>query len=692
MDSDSTLVNNSSAPSSGSCTFVVGQVIDNKFEILEILGCGGMGAVYRAKHLLLNIEVALKTLDAERLGDATSSRRFRTEAKAAFSLKHPNVVKVHDFGALETGQPYLVMELVKGRSLQSLIKERGRLALPQIASIFAQICSGLAHAHYQQIIHRDIKPANIMLVDDTPLSEEGSVKILDFGIAKIVGSACGEMQTLTQTGEIFGSPFYMSPEQCSGAAIDQRSDVYSLGCVLFEALTGTPPFAGSNALRTMMLHVNNSAPPLREAALGAEFPLPLEHVVSKMLAKEPSARYADMSLVARDIFVACGACEQEFKISNVQTSPANQNMQFSAKEKISLTYVQLGLTIAATVFISVLGTLMLDKYTGKSESVSAKNSRHERTAAAEQPVSGLGAPTIDDATAIRDKFTEAKVIFSRVAQIKAVPNQSRTRQTIVFPQIAMGDLTFFDHAQSRKLKAKGPVDLPLGAVWLNVEVDLFPQLLSNADIFSKLDPSFVKVFSFVGPDLETSAISQTPELLALNNQMITDMLKIMTNWPFLDNVIIANQEISSTMMDHVDKMAALERFGFNEVTFRPDSLRGHSTFRRIKELVVQNIDPKEVFSAAAGSDSIQIVVIDCNVTAADIATIGSCKHLRTVTFARASVPDDIARAVDRLSQVQEITTRHCALSKKSLDYLSRHWEAVPLSADEVGKYFRLHRR
>src|SRR5262249_45675712 len=155
---------------------------------------------------------------------------------------------------LEDDQPYLVMDFVNGITLSEKLKRDGPMSARTATRVFAQVCFGLSYAHDQGIVHRDIKPSNIMLVDGATLGAEGSVKIVDFGLAKLTASDDGEIQALTRTGEIFGSPLYMSPEQCTSGVVDHRSDIYSLGCVLFEALTGAPPHMGQTALTTMMKH------------------------------------------------------------------------------------------------------------------------------------------------------------------------------------------------------------------------------------------------------------------------------------------------------------------------------------------------------------------------------------------------------------------------------------------------------
>ncbi|HEY9784545.1 MAG TPA: serine/threonine-protein kinase [Candidatus Obscuribacterales bacterium] len=231
----------------------IGSIVLEKYRVLELLGSGGVGSVYRIQHVLMGGELALKCLNKRQPDDATW-RRFQNEARAANKLDHQNFIKVHDFGLLPSGRPYIVMDLVRGVTLADEIKGRGVLSVPRAIKIFLQVVFALSYAHENGIIHRDIKPSNIMLLTADDGSQTDSVKVVDLGIAKLTGQDEFSQQTLTKTGEIFGSPLYMSPEQCMGIAVDHRSDLYSLGCVLYEALTGAPPFIGDNALTTMMRH------------------------------------------------------------------------------------------------------------------------------------------------------------------------------------------------------------------------------------------------------------------------------------------------------------------------------------------------------------------------------------------------------------------------------------------------------
>ncbi len=272
-------------------------LVAGRYEILHLLGKGGMGFVYLVRDRLSGSKYAMKTVSAENVTERVI-QRFEIEAKATSLIKHANVVQFRDFGLINGSQPFFVMDYCEGETLSEMIKSEGSLAYNRVLEIFIPICGALAHAHGQSIVHRDLKPSNIMIkiLSDGQLQ----VKILDFGIAKVLVDET-LFNSATKTGELFGSPYYMSPEQCVGSHIDQRSDIYSLGCVMFEALTGNPPFMADNPLTTMMKHQAETPTSLKEATLGREFPEDLEHVVARLLAKNPNSRYQNLDQVEHDL-------------------------------------------------------------------------------------------------------------------------------------------------------------------------------------------------------------------------------------------------------------------------------------------------------------------------------------------------------------------------------------------------------
>ncbi|MFN8657162.1 MAG: protein kinase [Candidatus Obscuribacterales bacterium] len=274
----------------------VAKLLGERYEVIALIGQGGMGSVYKVRDVQLDKLFAVKVLNAHLVEDQAAYKRFEQEAKAASELTHANVVALYQFSRSETGAPFIVMDYLDGQDLSTVIKSEGYLDVPRALDIGIQAAEALAHAHMKGIVHRDIKPSNIFLLK-TPGGMD-YVKLVDFGIAKVAGNEQAG-QHLTQTGEVFGSPLYMSPEQCLGNKLDARSDIYSLGCVLHEALTGKPPFAGQNPIKTILSHINDA--PIAVSKAGSQANEDLEKIVLRCLEKEPANRYQSADDLAFDL-------------------------------------------------------------------------------------------------------------------------------------------------------------------------------------------------------------------------------------------------------------------------------------------------------------------------------------------------------------------------------------------------------
>ena len=261
-----------------------------RYEIVAELGKGAMGVVYRANDPMLNRAVAIKTInmaEAENEGVAEYEARFYQEAKAAGGLNHPNIVIIYDIGR-SGNLVYMAMEYVEGKELRELLTEGQSLPVVQAVDIAAQVADGLAYAHQHHVIHRDIKPANILITSD------GRAKIADFGIARMRSA-----ETRTQTGVIMGSPKYISPEQVVGKRADHRSDIFSLGVILYQCLTGTTPFNG-DGLSALMYQITNYDPPA-PSTMNSQVPVMLDYIMAKVLNKAPESRYQSGSDFANDL-------------------------------------------------------------------------------------------------------------------------------------------------------------------------------------------------------------------------------------------------------------------------------------------------------------------------------------------------------------------------------------------------------
>lgn len=265
---------------------MLGTVIDRRYEVVAPLGEGGMGTVYKVRHITLDRHFALKVLRGELASDAQLAARFVQEARATAAIKHPSVVAITDFGALADGAPYFVMELLQGETLATRLRLRGPLAPFEASLVGRAIADGLEASHAAGVIHRDLKPENVFLVGRSlGRAPEADIRIVDFGAAKIVGKT----NKLTRPGVVFGTPYYMAPEQASGERVDARTDVYALGVVLYEMVTGTVPFSADTYMGVLTKHLFEvpQSPALRTRMDLGE----LEPIIMRTLAKEPAKRF-----------------------------------------------------------------------------------------------------------------------------------------------------------------------------------------------------------------------------------------------------------------------------------------------------------------------------------------------------------------------------------------------------------------
>lgn len=333
---------------------MIGQVLEGRYRVESRLGEGGMGVVYLATHVALGRKLALKVLRSDMARDVGVVQRFMQEARAASSIGHPNIVDIHDFGRLPDGSVYFAMEYLDGESLSALIERKGPFSFEEALRTVQPIASALGAAHALGIVHRDLKPDNVFLARRP--DGQTTVKVLDFGVAKVGGAA----SKMTRTGVVFGTPHYMSPEQAGGQSVDARTDIYALGVIMYEMVTGQVPFDADTFMGILTRHMFE--PPPRPTALesgGATSVL--EPVVMRCLAKRPEDRFQSMDelLQALEVLRAGGTVEYEAKPSpaesDVQPAPTRSTTIYQLPRDRAPLLIAIGVGVLLLSAVAVVG-------------------------------------------------------------------------------------------------------------------------------------------------------------------------------------------------------------------------------------------------------------------------------------------------------------------------------------------------
>jgi serine/threonine protein kinase len=291
-DEDAQVVNE--APRDSQTAPALDIELTDNFEVLELIGRGGTGQVYKVRDKQLDQILAVKVLKKDLIVDNQTVKRFNHEAEAAANLSHANVVSVYGHGETKDGSPYITMNYIEGESLATILKRDHSIPWQRVVDMMIQLCEGLEHAHEQGLIHRDLKPSNVII------STRGGIEfahLVDFGIAKVITTRGDTLNTLTVSGEFLGTPMYMSPEQCLGQNVDHRTDVYALGCMMYEALNGSAPFAGASSVEVIAKKMSEESPILKAPGI----PPNLTLIVSCCMARHSQDRYADVKALRQDL-------------------------------------------------------------------------------------------------------------------------------------------------------------------------------------------------------------------------------------------------------------------------------------------------------------------------------------------------------------------------------------------------------
>jgi serine/threonine protein kinase len=633
-------------------TFSPGDVVDNTYQLTSLLGTGGMGIVFSCHHLVLGKDYAIKILSGEQLSKEYWNR-FRAEAQTLAKLNHPGIVGIHNMG-VDGGQfPYYVMDLLAGEALDLLIKREGPLSLEVALAVFIQVADALGAAHQQGIIHRDIKPSNLMLLKDAH-KHTTKVKIVDFGIARLTKKGLAA-QSQTKTGMIVGTPFYMSPEQCQGEKVDERSDIYSLGCTFFEALTGAKPFVGENAFHTYMMHQTKQAPRLASLAPAVVFPEAMELAMAKMLAKDLSERYqttdqlkhdlerikAGKSVRAHGPSTMISAEEPQAIIESVQQKRHAQDLerqkQNDADNPSHSNWPKIGI-ITVTIIALVGGVCTLFYFPQAPPKISEAQQRPD--IAWERPVQLVDGEALVE-SGVGSNSTSGKLLQRKFDAYMADPNCQKTpfkrlgkRPGFQFPEDFY--LLVIKIDDSTPIMASAFISLPQKDA--RVCVYFFASAANRPGILSKFGPA-----DLTGLEL----VTRKPQ----------EVLGIVRRWSRLDHLSFFNSLIrvpggmeeaeeestlTNEVLPQIDKLKDLRSLGLCGPQLTGEAILKMSLITNLDTLKLKRVSNiLGLLNALRTKDNIkELWLIDEQTTNDQLLILSQMKHLETLGILRSKLTSD----------------------------------------------------
>ena len=687
--------------------FEPGAVIGQTYKVLAHLGSGGMGTVYAVEHVLMHKELALKLLTTPDISP-TSWQRFRQEATALARFPHANIVQITDMGIEAERFPYYVMELLSGQSLRDKLKARGRLKTIETIDIFIQLAEALAFVHDGGIIHRDIKPDNIML-ETSGSQNQILVKLVDFGISKIVTD---DGYSLTSTGEIFGSPIYMSPEQCRGEKLDQRSDIYSLGCAFFECLCGTPPLVGRNATATMSLKQTETAPRLSQSVSLITFPRALEDLVASMLAREAEGRPRSLHMVSRqlrDIRDGLALTQQNVgpdkgegeqgrtgnivPIEDETTRTRLKNRNKSLQKTLLISALAAAVLVSLAVWIiftlgapkptvkarlneaplpsSAAGVdSAVNSNSGNSTNSSDIGTTSNNTATTERSLSALAAgnaPFLSDG-APPDNHPDLNELakIKVLSEMKELPDGSR-KYVFHFPKdFSIGRLGVWGpRCPDGKLDAKGEQEYP---PWAKVLFQPYDFFTADPQNFDKFGPETLDELDFTR-----------------RQNVNTKTLETASRITSIKTLKLSQTGIDASSLAMLDKFKKLQKLEILSDRITDNDLALCPALPMLKKLTVHRATKlsKTLDELSKSYELQELDITDCKLFAGDLEKIAKMKFLRVLVLKGTSITDKDLSLFADLPELTRLDLTECKVKAQSMSIIKKYKKLRFLRVDEM---------
>jgi serine/threonine protein kinase len=635
-----------------------GDIVGGAYILKSLLGQGGMGYVFLAEHNIIKKDYALKIIRPDKMDDF-SWQRFEIEGRAIAKLDHPNIVKIYNMGIDQGNCPFYVMELLGGRALSDYIDHDDGLTFAQCLDIFRQVAEGLACAHKKGIVHRDVKPANIIVLKEENDEDGFQAKVVDFGLAKVINPVAG--QAITAKGQIFGSPYYMSPEQCQGQAVDHRSDIYSLGCALFESIAGEPPFVGVNAMQTLMMHTEAAMPKLADR-FSEEPAIAVDSLIAKMTAKEPQDRYQSMD----EVTAALGRLQKRTPLLSINLAEGDNSARAAGESYSSL--------VQSSSLISRVGSKWL--LAGSILVV----------------FSLLAGGAYFYTTSIKAKPATAGPPSDMVSLLNFGPIKSHTLgatgyKEIVFPPIAIGFVGGLGDDKPRP--AVGPVRVKdSGPVSLSVDENEVPLIFESPQVFEqigkdefqilylKAKSSLVKITGIDGhgPALDFSALPRS-ERIAYSQKQLISILKIVSSWPSLVNLTLDGFTENERVFQLLDGMPQLRALTLKRTSLSMKELMQFQFLNRlttfsIEEPVDSFIDPL-LFRLSQSGELTGIELDSVDFLPESLGQLKRCPKLTTLILNKTDISDEVIKVISQWKNLSTFRSEGKRLSESQIAALAK---------------------
>jgi serine/threonine protein kinase len=660
--------------------FRPGEIIDGTYRLNEKLGAGGMGVVFSCTHLGLQKDYAIKLLSGRGV-TVDMWHRFQKEAKVLARLNAHGIVAVHNMGVHEGKVPYLIMDLLSSESMSEVIRKSGPLPVKTNLRLFIQVAYALVAAHVQGIVHRDIKPANLMVVRNQGGKIE-SIKIVDFGIARWSKQGLGA-QSETAVGTAVGTPFYMSPEQCQGSQIDLRSDIYSLGCTMFEALTGAPPFRGENAFQTFMMHQSQTPPKLGQRLPRDTFPPALERILDKMLAKNPADRYQSAEEIARELTDVRRSMSED---ANSRTAPYDtqrldnriDSREAESEAEASAPQIPVKILCAAAaicVFIAVASLGVISLLGQNRHMAGAPSEGVKETQASIKKESIFNADPLGDdpiSTSIRLKFERLKVNSTRIDHFihykLADADEDQDKATAKLEQTIAERLAKHKMWFDRKLHAYDfPINYFVGHISFTAKT---PSLATGTMPKPPGDAVFYQNYCLRGlPQYVKLFADGDIDGLEIQVKRVPDVLEHIKGWKGIKHLSFFNSLVTPFPDQHNYDESSLEEEDLKYLKTLPNlkvlglcrvnaaAVRELSCLPKLKSLRLQRVpDIQRLLNDLPKYDNIEeLWLLNIKMENADLEPLTRMKNLKSLRLSRDKIDGNILPYLKQMKSLQKIS-------------------------------------